>query len=57
MFKNYQFTYSVVEMRSGGVWRCVRETASHDEARLIARLLALQYPLSAVRVRNVSYGA
>lgn len=56
MFQKYKFTTCVVEMRVGANWYAVRETASRGEARLTARILAWEWPLNAVRIREVSRG-
>lgn len=57
MFQKYKFTQCVVEMRVGISWYRIRETASRGEARLTARILTNEYPLHAVRIREVAYGA
>lgn len=57
MFQKYRFTMCVVEMRVGANWYAIRETASRGEARLTARILAWEWPLNAVRIREVSRGA
>lgn len=57
MYQKYQFTQCVVEMRVGITWYRMHATASRGEARLTARILTNEYPLHAVRVREVAYGA
>jgi len=57
MYQKYQFTQCVVEMRVGITWYRMHATASRGEARLTARILTNEYPLHAVRIREVAYGA
>lgn len=57
MFKKYHFTQCVVEMLVGITWYRMRVTPSRGEARLTARILTNEYPLHAVRIREVAYGA
>ena len=53
MRNSSSFSLYAIERRFGNQWQKVEQTASPHTAKLKARLLAIESPLHAVRIREV----